>query len=165
MKKQGTLIILLSFFVLSCQNTKNNKSVDEKTESAKADTNSVSSSGIKKEASKAYRNIDTAKVAELNELIKLKKLKSPLEIITTYSPESQVMEGDYNYDLELMVENDGIEEYVLTETGILDDSIEGRQVSMSFKKEGDSYRVLSIKESYKCRKNRGSSIWSATICN
>jgi hypothetical protein len=81
-----------------------------------------------------------------------------------FRPKSNETEGNYTYTITKKNIDNDIVEVTLIEDGLLDDSKAGRKTLMTVKKENNILKVVSIKENYKCYKNRGHENWDAELC-
>ena len=112
-----------------------------------------------------YRNIDAQRVEGLNWRVRENKIDTPKGIMQLYAPKDLEAEGRYSYLVDVKTLLTGIAEVLLTEEGLMDDSIAARKVLMRVQRTEEGYVVLSIQESYKCREGRGHQDWASSFCN
>jgi hypothetical protein len=74
------------------------------------------------------------------------------------------VEDNYTYTITQKEIDHNMKEVKLVEEGLLDDSLEGVKTIMTLKFEKNRFRILSIKQNYKCYENRGHRNWSAILC-
>ncbi|MCC9042871.1 hypothetical protein LNQ81_09300 [Myroides sp. M-43] len=112
-----------------------------------------------------FKIINQDQINTLNKSIIEHKLNSIEMIMQEYAPEDVDAEGNYTYIITKANTNDP-NKYTLTllEDGINDDSKKALKVIMTVEKKKDNYKVISIKESYQCWKNRGHQDWGADYC-
>lgn len=112
-----------------------------------------------------YAEMSQDLVENLNAIILDEGLTTPEAILAAYAPKDNEAEGNYSYQVE-PIRIDGILVGAeLTEEGLMDDSLYGRKVRVSFTTEDGRLQVLQIEESYKCREGRGHQSWSPEFCN
>ena len=85
--------------------------------------------------------------------------------MSAYKPMSNEMEGCYSYTITEKHLDDVTIQVVLIELGLLDDSIAGEKTEMIIKSAKGVLKVVSIKENFKCYKNRGHEDWGIELCN
>lgn len=113
-----------------------------------------------------FRIIEQEKVDNLNKAIADKKLASVDAIMQEYSPEDKGAEGNYTYLItQAKTDNPDVIILSLLEDGRMDDSLKAVKVNMQVENKDGKYKVLSIKESYQCWKNRGHEDWAADFCS
>lgn len=164
MKNSFFAISLLSLIILTgCQNKKTQTDVLTTSESV-LDT---SNTNIPKEkAEEEFKIIDDSKINELNELIIAKKFSSEEEIMQAYSPKDKEAESNYKYTISKLSSGNGKTLVQLVEENLSDDSVKDKKVIMRvLKNQKGQFVVDEIKESYKCRLNRGHQDWSASFCS
>lgn len=160
MKYKFTLFTITTLILFACQN-----SPKKEQEQSNQDSLVKEKPEIIKEITINYKAIDPLIIKELNSTIKIKKLKTPEEIMAEFSPKSDVMEGKYNYDLQINQQENNKVELTLIETGLMDDSQSALMLIMNLEKYQDTYKVVSIKETWKCWPGRGHENWSTEFCN
>jgi hypothetical protein len=112
-----------------------------------------------------YLNIDSKEIERVNAEIASQSFNSAEEVMLYYMPKEPFPEGNYVYELSKKKISANESEITALTDGLLDDSRKGRKVVMSITHKGNSYKILSIKESYKCYKNRGHEEWGPAFCN
>ena len=154
---KGKSIILSGIFIalLGCH-TKNtsepNKDQDPKGEIK-------SGKGI---ITETFVQIESDVIDKLNEDIISNSISNAADVIDFYKPKSEQTEGNYSYTSSSKRIDDQTYEYTVTETGLLDDSVEGIKSVILVKNENDIFKIISIKENYRCY--RGHKDWSAERC-
>jgi hypothetical protein len=111
-----------------------------------------------------FITVDSFTIAKLNKLIADKKLTAVEAIVNAYKPKIVQTEGNYSYNfLESKIDS-SINEVTLIEEGLLDDAIAGRKGILQIKTENGRSKVVSIKENFKCYKDRGHETWGTEFC-
>ena len=121
--------------------------------------------GIEKDTKETFKTIEMDVVNSLNATISSKNLKTEEEIMHAYKPKNLETEGHYTYTISKNDIGNGSQDIILIEDNLLDDSLLAIKTIMTVKKENSILKVVSIKENYKCRQNRGHQEWSAELCN
>ncbi|WP_408582941.1 hypothetical protein QCB52_08845 [Myroides odoratimimus] len=112
-----------------------------------------------------FRIIEQSKINTLNKTIIEQNLNSIEKIMQEYAPEDMAAEGNYTYIITKATTTDPNKFTLsLLEDGINDDSLKALKVIMTVEKKKDTFRVLGIKESYQCWKDRGHQDWGADYC-
>lgn len=111
-----------------------------------------------------FRELNTDAIVRLNQNIKANNVDSAAEIANLFSPKDLVSEGKYTYDVKI-TENEPFCEIEIKEEGVMDDSLDGILSIISAKKESNTWVVTSIKQAYKCKKDRGQQNWGPNFCN
>ncbi len=113
-----------------------------------------------------YRIADHHEIDHLNNIIKEKNLNSETLIMKEYAPEILNAGDNYLYILSRKKDaNSNIITLSLLEDDIPDDSMKARKVIMTLTKENNEIKVMDIKETYQCWKDRGHREWGPTLCN
>lgn len=111
-----------------------------------------------------FRELDTDAIERLNQNIEVNNVVSAAEIANLFSPKDLVSEGKYTYEVKI-TENQPDYEIEIKEEGVMDDSLDGIFTIISVKKEDKTWVVTSIKQAYKCKKDRGQQDWGPNFCN
>jgi len=158
MYKQIIITVVFFVFFSSCKNNNEN--------SEKIKTNVATPVVNEKKVANdlEYKMIDTSVIEALNKSILENKIKDVKAILSFYRPKNNEAEGDYSYSISSKAIDNKSKELTLIEDGIMDDSQKGLKIIMVVENENNSYRVNSIKESYKCWTGRGHENWSAELC-
>jgi hypothetical protein len=115
--------------------------------------------------SNSFNTLPKEIVDTLNLHIRNKGLNTFEGILAAYAPKIENAEGNYKYEYQFTnLGKDGAM-ITLEETGIPDDSIEGRKVIIQLIEDvGEVWKAVSIKETYRCWQGRGHETWSAEAC-
>jgi uncharacterized protein YbbC (DUF1343 family) len=157
-KKTLTIVFLTGLFLTAC---KNKPSAENNVKTVELQ------SKIKNEpvsTDEQFVNISTTEIDKFNQIIKGKKLNTEEELMTAYNPKSNETEGNYTYTVTKKNIDKDVSEVTLIEDGMLSDSQAGKKVIMTLKKENNVLKVLSIKENFKCYKDRGHENWGIELC-
>ncbi|WP_025125864.1 hypothetical protein [Myroides odoratimimus] len=112
-----------------------------------------------------FRIIEQSEINTLNKTIIEQNLNSIEKIMQEYAPEDMAAEGNYTYIITKATTTDPNKFTLsLLEDGINHDSLKALKVIMTVEKKKDTFRVLGIKESYLCWKDRGHQDWGADYC-
>lgn len=111
-----------------------------------------------------YKEVDQERVEALNKEISEQGITNIEEIANLYSPKDLYAEGNYTYQVTL-TENQPDYELKIQEEGVMDDSLDGILSILSIKKVDNSLKVISIKQAFKCKKNRGQQEWGPDFCS
>lgn len=109
-----------------------------------------------------FRIAASENIEQLNRKIQSENLTTLHEIIRWYRPVNEFNEGKYRYSVDIVWIDDQTVEVTITETGLPDDSVEGRKTILTLRRGNGIYGVISVKEAYRCY--RGHKNWSAEIC-
>ncbi|MCP1997248.1 hypothetical protein [Flavobacterium sp. HSC-61S13] len=163
MKNSFFAISLLGLIILTgCQNKKTQTDVLITSES----TEDTSNSTIPKEVEEEFKIIDDDKIKDINALIIAKKFSAEEEIMQAYSPKDKQAESNYKYTITKLSSGNGKTLVQLVEENLSDDSVKDKKVIMRvLKNDKGQFVVDEIKESYRCRLNRGHQDWSASFCS
>ncbi|MDT0295412.1 hypothetical protein ACFQ3R_02815 [Mesonia ostreae] len=152
------LSIVIILMLSGCRDDKKAENqIDDKTQRVEIST--------KKNTKETFKKIDKNIVKKLNDTISSKNLKTEEEIMNAYKPKDSYTEGNYTYTISKNDLGNDSQEIILVEDDLLDDSLLAKKTIMIVKKENSILKVVSIKENYKCRQNRGHQEWSAELCN
>ncbi len=88
----------------------------------------------------------------------------PEEIAVAAFGQSDPGEGNFNQEVMLVEETPTQALVSLTQTGRLDDSVEGMRYRLEFVPEGDQWRLDWAGRQVRCQPNRGSQEWSTELC-
>ncbi len=152
----------LLIFTTSCIN-KQDKKTDAQNTTTQQETKTTQQTATA-EDERRYRPFEQSFIDDLNLDIQRKNIRSEEEILRLYAPKDEFAEGRYSYNTTVRQTNDSSKELTLIEDGRMDDSVAGLKVVMVIKRTSQGLRIVSVKESYKCRKGRGSENWSAEYC-
>jgi len=164
MKKVTVLLssIALIMALSSCGGKKQSSTPEASNAEAPMEVKSKPSSS---DEAVIYAEMSQDLVENLNAIILDEGLTTPEAILAAYAPKDNEAEGNYSYQVE-PIRIDGILVGAeLTEEGLMDDSLYGRKVRVSFTTKDGRLQVLQIEESYKCREGRGHQSWSPEFCN
>ena len=162
MKYSSILLYSISLFLLLLISSCVKKPVSQGTISQDAPESQIQK---QEPLQSIYRNIDAQRVEGLNWRVRENKIGTPKGIIQLYAPKDLEAEGKYSYLVDVKTLRAGVEEVLLTEEGMMDDSMAARKVLMRVQRTEEGYKVLSIQESYKCREGRGHQDWASSFCN
>ena len=154
MINNALLIAICSFLILSTSCISANQRME-------SDSAAESNSGVGEEL---YNALPSSVIDSLNREASLKNVSTEEGIMNLFRPEAEVLEGNYSYTISSEVIDSTTVKLLLVEEGILDDSLAGRRTIMVLRRGAGTPLVLSIKESYRCYKGRGSESWSAALC-
>lgn len=153
-----TIAFIIGLFSASCKEVKN---TDNKTGVSQSKPEIKTETTSNKES---FKSIDDSTIVKLNQTIAAQKLKIEEEIMNLYRTKSNETEGNYTYSVTKKDIDKNTKEITLIEDGMLDDSQAGLKVIMILRNENNVVKIVSIKENYKCWKNRGHENWSAELC-
>lgn len=111
-----------------------------------------------------YRLVDPERIEALNQAILSQGLGSPEAILAAYAPKDPEAEGNYSYTHTMTDVTGGRKEITLVEEGLMDDSMSGRKLIMTLAPDGAGWKVVALKETYKCWPGRGHEDWGAAPC-
>lgn len=89
-------------------------------------------------------------------------ITKPEDIAALYRPRQTETEGRYSYTVYSTVTSHNQTEITVVEEGLADDAVEGVKTVLVITKNNNAFRVISIKENYKCY--RGHKAWSSEKC-
>ncbi|MFZ9387254.1 MAG: hypothetical protein ACO25B_05180 [Chitinophagaceae bacterium] len=150
-KKILPLIIVTVLVLCSCKNRKNTGEPP------------VSNPPVE-QPSESFKSIDSSAIDGLNKSIASGTLNTAEEIISAYAPRDSTAEGKYAYTITKTETENNTTEVTLIEEGLMDDSRAGRKVIMTLVLENDRYKIISMKENYKCWSGRGHETWGVEPC-
>lgn len=110
-----------------------------------------------------FNELRMSLVDTLNQKLAANPVNRPEEIANLFKPVLPSEEG--HYARTVTVKETGksdMVEVTLEETGLPDDAVEGIKTVIDVKKENGSFKVVRIRESYRCY--RGHKDWSAERC-
>ena len=84
--------------------------------------------------------------------------------MAAYIPMDPGAEGNYRYTPTVTDADGGQKVVTLVEEGLMDDARAGRKVVMTLAPEGSGWKVVALKETYKCWPGRGHEDWGAAPC-
>lgn len=91
---------------------------------------------------------------------------SPSQIMKMYYPtEEESSEGKESVDIKENVLEHEEMEVVLIHDYQMDDSVKGAKYIMVLKKQGEDWKVVSLKKNWKCYKGRGHTFWGIDTCS
>ncbi len=156
------LIILIN--VIACKN-------DNWVAIPELDSNTTSTEIVKEEDKSTepekpkveeFKKIEMILIDEMNKKFSKLKNYSPEAAMALYAPKDKYAEGNYTYQISTKKINDQIEEIVLLELGLMDDTKDARKILMQVKNKN---KIISIQENFKCKKGRGHEDWGTELCN
>jgi hypothetical protein len=99
-------------------------------------------------------------------LVAIKDSLNPKEIMALYYPlEPETNEGNQKIEVAEKTLDNGEIEVELIHSNLLDDSLLAEKYIMLLQNIKGKWAIISIKKSWKCRKDRGHSYWNAEKCN
>jgi len=114
------------------------------------------------EAEEGYVDLD---ISELQAYCDTMVDLIPEEIMNQYYGHGdEEGEGNETMELQETMLEDGYTELVLINDNIADESIRARKVVMELRKNGDSWKVISIKQNWQCWSGRGHENWGVEDC-
>lgn len=116
-------------------------------------------------AGQAYFMVKQSTIDSINISLNGKSFNTPEEIVQFIYPEEDQKEGKYSYTISNEGGTSGENILTLITEGIPDDSMYALKVVMTVKSENGIWKVLSIKEAYKCWPGRGHEDWGAAPCS
>lgn len=111
-----------------------------------------------------FRTLEEDRVEALNERLSEVEISSVEEIANVFMPKDDFAEGNYSYAVTVNDLKTNLYELTITEEARMDDSVSGLMSVLKVEKDGDDFKVLEIKEAYKCWPNRGHEEWGAEFC-
>jgi hypothetical protein len=78
---------------------------------------------------------------------------------------SEPVEGNFQQEIVLVEQTADQALVTLTQTGLLDDSVEGSRYRLEFVPEGDQWRLNWAGRQVRCYPNRGSQTWTTANCS
>ncbi len=91
-------------------------------------------------------------------------INSPEDLMRLYYG-SYELEGNSKLTISTKTSGENQFEITLIHNGLADDSVSDMRIIMKATKTNQTWTVLSIRESWKCREGRGHSYWGATKCS
>lgn len=149
--------LFLAVFILACNPTE--------TEDATTDTPQIQEE--KEPEVTVPETFEALDIEATNKkLVAMKDTLNPKEIMALYYPlEPESNEGNQKIEVTEKTLENGEVEVELIHSNLLDDSLLAEKYIMLLQDIKGKWAVISIKKSWKCRKNRGHSYWSAEKCN
>lgn len=118
----------------------------------------------KKEIS--YRAIDEGRIEMFNNELETSEVTTLEELASLYRAKDIYAEGNYSYETVIKELHKDLFELSIKEEGLMDDSIFGIISIIEVERNNNgSWKVLKIKEAYKCWPNRGHQEWGPEFCN
>ncbi len=155
--KNTVLLTLCSIFtVAGC-------SVSEDTST---NNSSIADVATAKKERENYDLVDLSKLPQGASLVG----SDPKEITTAVfpPPDEEPQEGNFNRDVTVYTVASTFTTVIVTETGLLDDSVNGIRHRADFESSGansKSWKMIWAGKQYKCQSGRGSQNWSSKLCS
>lgn len=121
-------------------------------------------SAVENSNEESIYQLDNTNLSEFNQLLKKQQISSIAAIVAKIAPQSEDSEGNYQYKVTEKNPSAANKIVYVTETGLLDDSIEGLKTKIELYKEGQFWLVKSIAKSYRCYTDRGHTNWTKEVC-
>ncbi len=169
MKLTFTLLLFLAFCACGTKNSPHQSMTSPEIE---AQETSINEEPLKRNA----QNTEKARTADdkfekldfsaINtEIAGIEKALTPKEIMKIYYPaEVEGEEGNQLITLKERALDNGNIEVILIHDNQLDDAIQGTKYHMELTKQDDKWKVISLKNNWKCWEGRGHTDWSAEYC-
>lgn len=153
-------IILLSVFLLSCNQNLDKKEVIE---TSNHEIQIQKNEGSNSENKEDFENLE---IQEFNtSLAKEKKELSAKDVMRLYYPiEVENSEGKEEITIIEKTLDNGHILVTLIHDNQMDDSVKGEKLVMELSKINDTWKALSIKKNWKCYDGRGHTDWSTEFC-
>ncbi|MCA6486713.1 MAG: hypothetical protein IM534_02530 [Chitinophagaceae bacterium] len=110
-----------------------------------------------------YRSIDSNVVARLNAQIQSKGITDLTALAHLYHPPVKNAEGNYYYKISSRLTGPNTTELILTESGLMDDSVKGIKTMFIINTTNKVLEVVSMKESFLCYRSKQG--WSSELCD
>jgi hypothetical protein len=78
---------------------------------------------------------------------------------------TEPVEGNFTQEVKLIEQTPSEAVVTLTQTGLPDDSVEGRRYWLEFTAGENQWEMVWAGRQVRCRLNRGSQEWSTDLCN
>lgn len=112
-----------------------------------------------------YYQVKQSVIDSLNSSLSSKNFSTPEEIIEAVYPKEPKAEGKYSYTITKGNGTGNESTLTLISEGIPDDSMYALKVEMAVINENGQWKILRIKEAYKCWPGRGHEEWGAAPCS
>ena len=152
-----TFLILLSIFILSCN--------PAETEDLTSDNPQIQEEKEPKvTVPETFEALDIE--ATNKKLVTIQDTLSPKEIMALYYPlEPESNEGNQKIEVNEKTLDNGEVEVQVIHHNLLDDSLLAEKYIMLLQDIKGKWAIISIKKSWKCRKDRGHDYWSVEKCS
>lgn len=151
------IFILFNLLATSCEHQRNRAEPH-------ASDSAITTTYESIKAIESYREVDPAKIEQINLVLSSGRHNSDEEVMRVYAPKYANAEGKYSYQLSKTELPGGLKELTLVEDGLMDDAVMGRKVIMILDTKGNKLKLISIKETFKCWPGRGHESWSSEAC-
>ena len=158
MKKTFFLSALLTLTLVSCKENTAKTTVETEEQPTIEKTNSESSDV------EEYKVFTQDKIDEMNKVIVEEKITDHNAIFERFFPKDNEAEGNYSYQKRIVIEDNKHIVIEIIEDGIMDDSIQAIRTFMSIDKSKATPVITEVRQSFKCKLNRGQQEWSAALC-
>lgn len=157
MKKTIILSSLLTLMVISCKENTPKVAVETEEQPTIEKTNSESES-------REYKIYSQDQINEMNNTIVEEKITDHNAIFERFFPKDNEAEGNYSYQKRIVIEDNKHIVIEIIEDGVMDDSVQAIRTFMSIDKSKTTPVITEVKQSFKCKLNRGQQEWSSALC-
>ncbi len=172
MNKYILAFVLFSIFALVGCSPESNKTTDKSsstpTASPVADTQKDTSTADVANATKERENYNAVEFNKLPQGVSLTGSDPKKIAIAAFPPPNEEpQEGNFQRDVTVNKVAPTFVTVFVTETGLLDDSVNGIRHRTDFEvsgTDGKSWKMVWVGEQYKCQSGRGSQDWSKKLC-
>jgi hypothetical protein len=88
----------------------------------------------------------------------------PTELAMELFGISEPVEGNFSESVDTVVESETQRVVTLTQTGLADDSVEGKRYRLDFVPAGENWQLDWVGDQQRCREGRGSQDWTTEPC-
>lgn len=78
---------------------------------------------------------------------------------------TEPVEGNFNESVVTLLDSPEQQVVTITQTGLPDDSVEGRLVRLDFLPDGENWQVDWVGQQQRCQEGRGSQEWTTELCS
>lgn len=112
-----------------------------------------------------FKVLESSEVDQMNQVIANEKITELPAILHRFYPKDEQAEGHYNYQNSITEDpNSNITVIELIEEGINDDSVRAIKTVITLESIQETWKIIQVKQSFKCHVNRGQQDWSSSYC-
>lgn len=89
----------------------------------------------------------------------------PEQIALDLFGNTEPVEGNFNESVVTLLDSPEQQVVTITQTGLPDDSVEGRLIRLDFQPDGDNWQVDWVGQQQRCQEGRGSQDWTTELCS
>ncbi|WP_143288181.1 hypothetical protein [Calothrix rhizosoleniae] len=165
------LLVLCSQFTLAGCSADSDRSTNNSSQSTvpavknSQENSSTTNTATAKKEGENYNSVDFSQLPQGVSLMG----SDPKEIAIAVfpPPEEKPQEGNFQRNVSVNTIEPNFKTVIITETGLLDDSVNGIRHRADFESSGTdskSWKMVWVGKQYKCQPGRGSQDWSSKLC-